>query len=75
MKKVSECVTGGVADKATGKRGVLFHTGAIKWLSDIEAEITGGYYEEKLSSSGSTYHLKKVDGKWIVTKDVLNVIS
>ena len=77
VKMVSEChapADKGVVDKKSGERGLIFNTGAIKWISDTEAEMEGGYYEGVLSSSGSTYYLKKVDGKWKVIKDELHWI-
>lgn len=78
VKKISECEMSadkGVLDKKTGERGLIFSTGRIKWISDTEAEISGGYYEAGLSSSGNIYYLKKIDGKWKVTKDVMRWIS
>ena len=78
VKKHSECTASadkGVVDKKTGERGLVFNTGAIKWVSDTEAEISGGYYEAGLSASGNTYSLKKIDGKWKVIKDVMHWIS
>jgi hypothetical protein len=78
VKKVSECdasANKGVVDKKTGERGLIFSTGAIKWVSDTEVEVSGGYYEAGESSSGNTYYLKKVEGKWKVIKDVQQWIS
>jgi hypothetical protein len=78
VKKRSECDTSaqkGVVDKKTGESGLVFSTGPIKWVSDTEAEISGGYYEAGLSASGNTYYLKKADGKWKVIKNVMHWIS
>jgi hypothetical protein len=78
VKGVSECessMTGGVADRVTRERGLIFHVDQIRWKSDTEAEIDGGYYEAGLSSSGNTYYLKKRDGRWTVVKDVMHWIS
>lgn len=78
VKKVSECSASaerGVVDRRTGEIGLIFRTGPIRWVSDTEAEISGGYYEAGLSASGNTYHLKKVGGRWKVTKDVMHWIS
>lgn len=65
----------GVVDKVTGQRGLIFHVGAIKWISETEVEVSGGYYEAGLSSSGNTYYLKKKDGKWVVERDQMHWIS
>jgi hypothetical protein len=78
VRKVSECKTSlskGVIDRRTGKRGLIFNTEEITWVSDSEVKVSGGYLEASLSSSSNTYHLKKVDGKWKVTRDDLDRIS
>ena len=48
VKAFSECVwptKKGVLDKKTGERGLVFYIAAIKWVSDTEVEVTGGYVE------------------------------
>ena len=78
VKKGSESeyrIEKGLVDKQTGENGISFTTGGIKWVSDTEVEIPGGYYEGNLSSSGNTYYLKKENGKWKVIKNVMHYIS
>jgi len=78
VKMASECNTSadkGVVDKMTGERGIIFETGAIEWISDTDAEISGSYYANGLAASGNTYYLKKVNGKWKVIKSVMVWIS
>jgi len=77
VKKVSSSVgrLGGVRDKDTGGKGLIFRVGGIKWVNETEAEVNGGYYEGGLSASGNTYFLKKQDGKWVVTRDEMHWIS
>ena len=77
VKKKSQGVVhlGEFKDKKTGEKGLVFGLGTIKWVSDTEVEITGGYYEAGLSASGNTYFLKKEKGKWTVTKEVRHWIS
>lgn len=53
----------------------MFYVGEIKWVSEIEVEVAGGYYEANLSASGNTYYLKKKDGKWVVERDEMHWIS
>ena len=65
----------GILDKKTGERGLAFGFTGIKWISDIEVEVDGEYYEAELSSSTNTYTLKKEDGKWKVTKNNMKRIS
>lgn len=59
----------GVTDKETGERGLIFRLYGVKWVSDSEAELDGGFYEIG-NNSGlvNTYTLKKISGKWTVTK-------
>jgi hypothetical protein len=65
----------GLLDKKTGERGLAFRNTLIKWISDTEVEVSGGYYEAELSSSGNTYTVQKENGKWKVTKSKMNWIS
>lgn len=65
----------GVIDRTSGGPGLLFDTGAISWISGTEMQVDGGYYEAPLSSSGNSFRLKKVDGKWLVVQERMKWIS
>jgi hypothetical protein len=65
----------GIVDKRTGELGLAFGVETIKWISETEVEVRGGYAEAELSASGNTYTVKKQGGKWKVTLDKLNIIS
>lgn len=77
VKPFSECTRSisGVFDKESGQRGLLFQVGEIKWNTDDQVQVEGGYYEAGLSASGNTYYLKYIDGQWTVTRDVMHWIS
>ena len=78
VRKRSECSADagkGVLDKKTGEQGLVFNVTTIKWNSDTEVEVEGGYYEAGLSASGNLYTVTKEKGKWNVTKDKLVEIS
>jgi hypothetical protein len=77
VRKVSACTAGtnGVRDKQTGASGLIFHVGAIKWISETEAEVEGGFYEAGLSSAGYTFTVKKDGAKWKVTRIQMRWIS
>jgi hypothetical protein len=77
VKKRSEAqiASDRIEDKTTGRPGLGFHCREIKWISDTEVDVTGGYYAAGDSSSSNLYHLKKIDGKWQVTDDKLMMIS
>lgn len=64
-----------VVERSSGKQGIIFRIGQLSWESATDAAIEGGYYEGSLSSSGNTYHVKKVNGAWVVTGDELSWIS
>jgi hypothetical protein len=64
-----------VVERSSGKQGIMFRIGQLTWESATEAAIEGGYYEANLSASGNTYHVKKVNGAWVVTADELSWIS
>jgi hypothetical protein len=78
VQKASDCSTDpyrGVAEKRTGRRGVVFRVRSIKWVSETEVEVVGGYFEDGLSASGNTYAVIKTQGKWTVSKAKTNWIS
>jgi hypothetical protein len=76
--KLSDCSSDahrGVAEKRTGKRGVVFRVRTIKWVSETEVDVVGGYFEDGLSASGNTYTVIKTQGKWTVSEAKTNWIS
>jgi len=78
VREASDCSTDayrGVAEKRTGKRGVVFRVRTIKWVSETEVDVVGGYFEDGLSASGNTYTVIKTQGKWTVSKAKTNWIS
>jgi len=77
VRKRSECSvsTGGVFDKKTREKGLVFRATKIKWKTDTEVDVKGGYNEHGLSASGNTYTLKKENGKWKVVNDKMHWIS
>ena len=78
VRKISECTTDpykGVIEKSTGKHGLVFRVKSIRWISDVEVEVIGGYYEDGLSASGNTYTLRKRKKKWKVSDAVMNWLS
>lgn len=78
VRKISECIADshkGVVERNTGKRGLIFRVKSIKWISQTEAEVLGGYFEDGLSASGNTYTVTKTKGKWRVSKAWMNWLS
>lgn len=77
VRKASECHSTKVevVENRTGKSALIFSVSSITWVSETEVTVGGGYEEANLSSSGSTYTVKKQGGKWTVTDDRMNWIS
>jgi hypothetical protein len=76
VEPVSSCSSGdGVRHKRDGGRGIILEVRSIRHLDEDTAEVEGGYYENGLSAEGSTYQLKRRDGKWVVTGRKLNWVS
>lgn len=53
-------------DGETGLPGLIFRITEMRWLSDDEVEVDGGYYEASESASGNTYSVVKQGGTWEV---------
>lgn len=78
VRKVSACESDakkGVRDKTTGEMGLIFWISNVRWKSDTEVELGGGYDESGGSASTNVYVVKKVAGKWKVTSDKMMTIS
>ncbi len=66
---------GYLVDVESGKPAVYFHAGGIRYISDTEIEVDGGYYMNGTAASGNTYRLKQKRGKWVVVSDIMHWIS
>jgi hypothetical protein len=56
-----------VVDRETGRPGIVFKSGEIKWISPSKAEVRGGYYCGSLCAAGQIFELNKDGDKWKVT--------
>ena len=65
----------GIIDKATGRSGLILRIKSLRWVSDNEVEVEGGYYEGILSASGSTFRVVYEDGRWVVKSALRRWIS
>jgi len=64
-----------VFDQATGRRGVIFRVGDIRWLSTDSADADGGYFCDGLCGIWETLTLKRENGKWVVKNVRIHRIS
>ena len=58
----------GVVDNHAGERGMILRTEAIRWISDVEIQVDDSFSESGLGGGGYTHTLKRINGKWVVTK-------
>jgi len=73
---VSECTEDDdIRDIHTDEPGIIFRITDFKWITSTHVEVSGGYNEGRLSSSGDTYYVEKRDGKWIVVRHEMHWIS
>lgn len=71
----SSVESGRVLDRQTGEEGVLFHVGAITWVSESEVRVEGGHYEHRQSASGKTYRLMRQGESWSVVQVDVNWVA
>ena len=64
-----------VRDKKTGNVAVIFDVEAIRWLSENEAEVEGGYLCGSRCMAGGNYHLLRDGTHWVVTGYGVHIIS
>jgi hypothetical protein len=56
-----------VLDKKTGKRSVIFDVETIRWITENEAEVVGGYFCGSFCMAGGRYHVIRNGTHWVVT--------
>ena len=67
--------TAQVIDRESGLPGLIFWIEEIRWLSDYEVEVEGGYEEASESGSVNIYRLEKIDNRWKVVEVQMLVIK
>ncbi|HEX8139676.1 MAG TPA: hypothetical protein VF544_19100 [Pyrinomonadaceae bacterium] len=65
----------GARGRGTVVNGLIFYVTEIEPVDEDEVEVTGGYYEADLSSSGNRYRVKRKGSRWVVIEDRLLYIS
>jgi hypothetical protein len=56
-----------VTDKKNGNRSVMLDVEAIRWITESEVDVTGGYFCGSLCMASGTYHLIRDGTHWTVT--------
>jgi len=64
-----------INDRETGKPGVALSVGKITWTSDHGVVVAGGYYCGSLCAGGGDFYVTFKDGRWVVEKFDIKVIS
>jgi hypothetical protein len=65
--KIGKITLMNVVDKATGKRSVIFDLDSIRWVTETEAVVEGGYQCASQCMAGGNYHLIYDGTHWVVT--------
>jgi hypothetical protein len=66
-KDTKQKVSMQVLDKKTGKLSVIFDVEAIRWLTENEAEVEGGYLCGSLCMAAGNYRVIRDGTHWLVT--------
>jgi hypothetical protein len=64
-----------ISDRETGKPGVALSVGKITWTSNYRVIVAGGYYCGSLCAGGGDFYVVLKDGRWVVEKFDIKVIS
>lgn len=79
IKKVSEEVPNKgphqPIDKSTRRAGIVFSAEHLRWSCSDSVELEGGYYCGGLCAAGTTYKLRRENGKWVIKSSQMNWIS
>jgi hypothetical protein len=80
VKKVSRSRAGkrwrtAVLDKSTGRRGIIFNAGTIRWLSTDHVEVKGGYYCDSTCAALMVFDVHRENGRWVVKGERTVLIS
>jgi hypothetical protein len=70
-RKASESATDEhtiVIDRVSGKPGVIYYAGVIRWFSNSKVEVIAGSTCASLGGGFSVFIMKKENGRWIRTK-------
>jgi hypothetical protein len=67
--------TAQVIDRETGLPGLIFWIGEVRWLSNYEVEVEGGYEEASESGSVNIFRLEKKGDRWEVVEAQMLLIK
>jgi hypothetical protein len=56
-----------VIDRKTSKEGAIFRVGSIKWISDVKADVQGGYEcGDSCDEKSGVFHVTRQGDRWVV---------
>lgn len=64
-----------ISDRETGKSGVALSVGKFTWTSDRGVVVAGGCYCGILCAGGGDFYVTFKEGRWVVEKFDIKVIS
>jgi hypothetical protein len=65
-RKRNDMFMASVIDKHSGKHSVILDVEAIRWITENEAEVTGGYYCGSLCMASGIYHVVRDGTHWAI---------
>lgn len=65
----------GAYDTKTRESGVILFVGAVRWISDSEIRVGGGYAEYGLNAADFIYTLKWKWGRWVITREQMEGVA
>jgi len=60
-------------DKATGKLGILYYSGVLKWFNNSKVKVVHGVDCGSLCGGFTEFTMEKRNGKWTRTKTNRNI--
>jgi len=64
-----------IYDRSSGKSGVALWVGKLTWISELNVVVDGGYYCGSLCAGRGDFYLTFKDGRWVVDKFDLKIVS
>lgn len=66
---------GAYRDRNTDRKATILSVGPINWISSDRVKVLGGRVDGDYNIDAGEYRLRKQDGRWVVVKYELSMIS
>jgi hypothetical protein len=58
-----------VAERNTGRRGIILTVDRAAWISNIVAEVRGSYFLSGRAANRAVYSVRRYKGRWFVVRE------